>query len=145
VPSKCSIASRTDYDLKQHSNASGQRLEYEDPVTREKYIPYVVEPSFGLNRAILAVLCDAYREEEVKGETRVVLGLSNTVAPCKVAVFPLSKKDELPDALRNTGRSEREDVFVAIGICTHLGCVVPWNSGGNILNPWARFRRIRVS
>ncbi len=89
------IASRTDYDLRQHSAASGQKLEYEDPVTREKYIPYVVEPSFGVNRAILAILCDAYREEEVRGETRVVLGLATAVAPCKVAVFPLSKKDEL--------------------------------------------------
>jgi glycyl-tRNA synthetase len=89
------IASRTDYDLKQHAAGSGQKLEYEDPNTREKYVPYVVEPSFGLNRAILAILCDAYREEEVKGETRVVLGLKNEVAPCKVAVFPLSKKPEL--------------------------------------------------
>jgi len=89
------IASRTDYDLKQHAAASGQKLEYEDPITREKYVPYVVEPSFGLNRAILAVLCDAYREEDVRGEKRVVLGLRTEVAPCKVAVFPLSKKDEL--------------------------------------------------
>ena len=89
------IASRTDYDLKQHAAASGQRLDYEDPNTRERYVPYVVEPSFGLNRALLALLCDAYREEEVKGETRVVLGLAENVAPCKVAVFPLSKKDEI--------------------------------------------------
>ncbi len=89
------IASRTDYDLKQHAAASGQKLKYEDPNTRERYVPYVVEPSFGLNRAILAILCDAYREEEVRGETRVVLGLKREVAPCKVAVFPLSKKDEL--------------------------------------------------
>ena len=89
------IASRTDYDLKQHSQASGEKLEYEDPITREKYIPYVVEPSFGLNRAILALLCDAYREEEVRGEKRVVLGLNNAVAPCKAAIFPLSKKEEL--------------------------------------------------
>jgi len=89
------IASRTDYDLKQHAAASGKKLEYEDPDTRERYVPYVVEPSFGLNRAILSILCDAYREEEVRGETRVVLGLRNEVAPCKVAVFPLSKKDEL--------------------------------------------------
>ncbi len=89
------LASRTDFDLKQHMAASGQRLEYEDPLTKERYIPYVVEPSFGLNRAILALLCDAYREEEVKDETRVVLGLRTEIAPCKVAVFPLSKKDEL--------------------------------------------------
>jgi glycyl-tRNA synthetase len=89
------IASRTDYDLTQHAETSGQRLEYEDPVSRKRYVPYVVEPSFGLNRAILALLCDAYHEEEVRGETRVVLRLDNTVAPCKVAVFPLSRKDPL--------------------------------------------------
>ena len=89
------IASRTDYDLKQHAAASGEKLDYEDPNTREKCVPYVVEPSFGLNRAILAILSDAYREEDVRGETRVVLGLNNDVAPCKVAVFPLSKKEQL--------------------------------------------------
>ncbi len=89
------IASRTDYDLKQHAALSGQKLEYEDPQTRERYVPYVVEPSFGLNRALLAILCDAYREEEVRGEKRVVLGLKTEVAACKVAVFPLSKKDKL--------------------------------------------------
>jgi glycyl-tRNA synthetase len=88
-------ASRTDYDLTQHQAASGEKMLYEDPMTRRKYIPYVVEPSFGLNRAVLAVLCDAYREEEVNGEQRVVLGLNDAMAPCKVAVFPLSKKDEL--------------------------------------------------
>jgi glycyl-tRNA synthetase len=88
-------ASRTDYDLTQHQEASGQKMLYEDPVSREKYIPYVVEPSFGLNRAVLAVLCDAYREDEVKGEPRVVLGLNDAMAPCKVAVFPLSKKEPL--------------------------------------------------
>jgi glycyl-tRNA synthetase len=88
-------ASRTDYDLSRHQEVSGQRLEYEDPVSRRRYLPYVVEPSFGVNRAVLAVLCDAYREEEVRGETRVVLGLDKAVAPCKVAVFPLSKKDKL--------------------------------------------------
>ncbi|MFW6158652.1 MAG: glycine--tRNA ligase, partial [Planctomycetota bacterium] len=88
-------ASRTDFDLTQHQDTSGQSLEYQDPMTHEKYIPYVVEPSFGVNRAVLAILCDTYREEEVRGETRVVLGLETDVAPCKVAVFPLSNKDKL--------------------------------------------------
>ena len=88
-------ASRTDYDLTQHQTASGQKMLYEDPATREKYIPYVVEPSFGVNRALLAVLCDAYAEEEVRGETRTLLRLNDAMAPCKVAVFPLSKKDDL--------------------------------------------------
>ncbi len=88
-------ASRTDYDLRQHQETSGQSLEYQDPMTHEKYLPYVVEPSFGVNRTVLALLCGAYREEEVRGETRVVLALKPDVAPCKVAVFPLSRKDNL--------------------------------------------------
>jgi glycyl-tRNA synthetase len=88
-------ASRTDYDLTQHQAHSGQKMEYRDPYTNEVYIPYVVEPSFGVNRAVLAILCDAYDEDEIGGEKRTVLRLNNAMAPCKVAVFPLSKKDPL--------------------------------------------------
>ncbi|MCM8760791.1 MAG: His/Gly/Thr/Pro-type tRNA ligase C-terminal domain-containing protein, partial [Candidatus Omnitrophica bacterium] len=83
------IANRTDFDLKQHSRLSGKEIEYFDDETKERYIPYVIEPSGGIDRSILAFLCDAYREEEVRGEKRVVLGLHKSLAPLKVAVLPL--------------------------------------------------------
>ncbi|MBR2974591.1 MAG: glycine--tRNA ligase [Clostridia bacterium] len=87
------IADRTDYDLTQHQNVSGQSLEYVDPVTNEKYVPYVIEPSLGADRAFLAFLTNAYDEQEVgEGDTRVVLHLHPELAPVKVAVLPLSKK-----------------------------------------------------
>ncbi len=91
------IANRTNYDLTQHQNASGEDMSYTDPFTNEKYIPYVVEPSVGVDRMFLAVLCSAYREEKLADDdTRVVLGFDPKIAPIKVAVLPLSKKLEEP-------------------------------------------------
>lgn len=87
------IADRTDYDLKAHQTTSGVNMEYVDPVTNEKYVPYVVEPSLGADRMVLAFLCNAYEEEELDGgDTRVVLHLHHALAPYKVAVLPLQKK-----------------------------------------------------
>lgn len=87
------IADRTDYDLTQHSNVSGQKLDYFDSETNERYIPYVIEPSLGADRVVLAFLCDAYDEEAVdEKDTRVVLHLHPALAPFKAAVLPLSKK-----------------------------------------------------
>ena len=87
------IADRTDFDLKQHSDHSGKALDYFDPDTGEKYIPYVIEPSLGVGRAALAFLSDAYDEEEVgEGDTRVVLRLHPVLAPFKACILPLSKK-----------------------------------------------------
>ena len=87
------IADRTDYDLTQHQKASGENMEYIDPVTNEKYIPYVVEPALGVDRMFLSILCNAYAEETVgENDTRVVLHLIPALAPYKVAVLPLSKK-----------------------------------------------------
>ena len=89
------VADRTDYDLNQHIKQSGQKLEYFDPETNEHYVPYVVEPSLGADRVLLAFLCDAYDEEVVdaeKNDTRVVLRLHPALAPFKAAVLPLSKK-----------------------------------------------------
>lgn len=86
------IADRTDYDLKQHIKGSGKNLEYTDPVTNEKYVPYVIEPSLGADRMFLATMCNAYEEEELEGETRIVLHLHHALAPYKVAVLPLQKK-----------------------------------------------------
>ena len=87
------IADRTDFDLKQHAQHSGESMEYMDPTTNEKYIPYCIEPSLGADRVALAFLCEAYDEEEIaEGDTRVVLRLHPASAPVKAAVLPLSKK-----------------------------------------------------
>lgn len=90
------LAYRTNFDLTQHANLSGTNLEYTDPETREKFIPHVIEPTFGVERTILALLCDAYDEEELEGgEIRTVLHLHPRIAPVKIAVFPLMKKEPL--------------------------------------------------
>ena len=89
------VADRTDYDLTQHQNTSGKDLTYFDPETNERYIPYVIEPSLGVERSFLAFLCDAYDEEVIdaeKNDTRVVLHFHPALAPIKAAVLPLSKK-----------------------------------------------------
>ena len=86
------IADRTDYDLKQHQEHSGKSMEYMDPVTNEKFIPYCVEPSVGVERLVLAFLCNAYEEEELEGgDVRTVLHLHPALAPIKCAVLPLQK------------------------------------------------------
>lgn len=85
------IANRSDFDLRQHAEHSGKDLSYFDEGAKEKYIPYVIEPSAGADRATLAFLIDAYREEKVKGEKRVLLALQHSLAPIKVAVLPLLK------------------------------------------------------
>jgi len=87
------IADRTDFDLKQHAEHSGENFNYLDPVSNEQYIPYCVEPSVGVERLLLAFLCDAYTEETLdKGDSRVVFKLHPALAPFKAAVLPLSKK-----------------------------------------------------
>jgi len=86
------IANRTDYDLKAHMEASGQDLSFPDQINNTKVIPTVIETSGGIGRTLLAVLLDAYREEEVEGRERIVLGLHRNLAPIKAAVLPLSKK-----------------------------------------------------
>ena len=83
------IANRTDFDLRQHSRASGQDLKYFDNVTKERSYPYIIEPSGGVDRSVLALLVDAYNEEKVKDDLRVVLKLHKDLAPVKVAVLPL--------------------------------------------------------
>jgi glycyl-tRNA synthetase len=87
------IADRTDFDLTQHQNHSGESMEYIDQITNERYVPYVVEPSLGADRVTLAFLCEAYDEEEVaEGDVRTVLRFHPALAPVKAAVLPLSKK-----------------------------------------------------
>ena len=86
------VADRTDYDLKAHMKHSGENMEYTDPITNEKYIPYCIEPSLGADRVVLAFLCNAYCEEQLENDTRVVMRLHHALAPYKVAVLPLQKK-----------------------------------------------------
>nr|MDQ6922199.1 glycine--tRNA ligase [Candidatus Dormibacteraeota bacterium] len=89
------IANRTDYDLRQHQEHSKEDLTYLDPETNERYLPYAIEPAAGVDRIMITALLDAYDEEEVRGETRVLLRFHRDLAPVQVAVMPLSKKEEL--------------------------------------------------
>ena len=91
------IHNRTDFDLARHQEYSGKRLEYIDAHTNERFLPYVVETAMGVDRTVLVLLIDAYREEDVDDDQRVVLGLHPKVAPTKAAVFPLVKKDGMPE------------------------------------------------
>src|SRR5207247_9743104 len=86
------VANRTDFDLKQHAQFSGKSLTYFDEERKQHVVPYVIEPSAGADRSLLAFLADAYREEEVRGERRVVLRFHPDLAPVKIAVLPLLKK-----------------------------------------------------
>jgi glycyl-tRNA synthetase len=91
------LAYRTDYDLGRHSEYSGETLNYFDEETKERFIPHVIEPSLGVDRTVLAILCDAYDEDEADGEVRTVLRLVPGIAPVHVAVLPLMKKDGLAE------------------------------------------------
>ncbi len=91
------IANRGDFDLTQHAKFSGEKLEYFDTGTGERYVPHVIEPAAGVGRTVLAALCDAYDEEEVAAEQRTVLKLHPRLAPIKVAVLPLVRKDGQPE------------------------------------------------
>ncbi len=91
------IHNRTDYDLRQHQEHSGKNLIYHDQESGEKYIPWVIETSAGVERSVLVAMCDAYEEDEIGGEKRTILKFKPEVAPVKVAVFPLQKKGDLQD------------------------------------------------
>jgi len=122
------LAYRTDYDLKKHTEFSKQKLQYTDQSTNETFVPHVIEPSFGLDRTILAVLLSAYREDEMNGEKRIFLKLAPQIAPYKIAVSPLLKnKEQLVEKAR--------DVFIALK--DTFGNVV-WDDNGNI---GKRYRR----
>jgi len=121
------IHDRTDYDLTQHMKHSGTDLNYTDPYTAEKYIPWILETSAGLGRMFLAFIADAYTEDELGGEPRIVLKLSPELAPIKAAVFPLLKnKPELVEKARSVFDSLKED----------MRC--EWDDNGNI---GKRYRR----
>jgi glycyl-tRNA synthetase len=102
------IANRGDYDLKAHAAASGQKLDYVDTASGERYVPHVIEPAAGADRALLAFMVDAYDEDEIEGESRTVLRLHPLLAPVKVAVLPLVKKDAQPELATEVYRELRE-------------------------------------
>ncbi|MBN2120927.1 MAG: glycine--tRNA ligase [Candidatus Omnitrophica bacterium] len=108
------IANRGDFDLSCHGKTSKQDLTYFDEKTKSRFMPFVIEPSAGVDRTFLALLCDAYREEEVKGKTRVVLGLNKNIAPYKIAIFPLLKnRPELVEKAKSLFNDLKKD-FVCI-------------------------------
>ncbi|MCZ6824334.1 MAG: glycine--tRNA ligase [Gemmatimonadetes bacterium] len=106
------IHNRTDFDLSRHQEFSGKKLEYFDPASGDRFLPYVIETSAGLDRTLLVVLADAYAEEEIEGEKRVLLHLHPHLAPIKAAVFPLVKKDGMPEVARRVADSLRESLPV---------------------------------
>ncbi|HAH52143.1 MAG TPA: glycine--tRNA ligase [Balneola sp.] len=106
------IHNRSDFDLTQHQEFSGKKLEYYDQKNQKRYMPYVIETSVGLDRLTLMVLCDAYREEEVEGDSRTVLKLDPRLAPVQVGVFPLIKKPELQEIAHKIEKELREDYSV---------------------------------
>jgi len=121
------IHDRTDYDLGQHEKFSGTDLHYQDPVSKDKYIPWILETSMGMGRVFLAVMSDAYEEEEIEGEKRTVLKLKPELAPVKVAVFPLLKnKPELVKKAREVYEDLRGQM------------ATEWDDNGNI---GKRYRR----
>ncbi len=101
------IANRGDFDLTQHAQHSGEKLEYFDQQTKERYVPHVIEPAAGVDRAMLAFIVDAYDTEEVEGRQRTVLRLHPRIAPVKVAVLPLVSKEGMPDRAREIFESIR--------------------------------------
>lgn len=106
------IHNRTDFDLTQHAEYSGKKMDYFDQKNQERFVPYVIETSVGLDRLTLMVLCDAYREEEVDGDTRVVLKMNPKLAPTQVGIFPLIKKDKLQDLAHKIEEDLREEFSV---------------------------------
>jgi glycyl-tRNA synthetase len=104
------IANRGDFDLTQHAKFSGQKLEYVDTASGERYVPHVIEPAAGADRAMLAFLVDAYDEDEIEGEKRTVMRLHPVLSPVKVAVLPLVRKDGQPELAREVYEALRDRV-----------------------------------
>jgi glycyl-tRNA synthetase len=115
------IANREDYDLRAHAEASGEDLSYFDESTDERFYPYVIEPAAGATRTTFALLLDAYIEEEVRGETRVVLRLDPRLSPVKVAVLPLSKKSELIGPTEKVADALRPHWMIEVDVTQSIG------------------------
>jgi glycyl-tRNA synthetase len=115
------IANRTDFDLRQHSEASGIDLRYFDQEDNERFFPYVIEPAAGATRTTFAFLIDSYHEEEVRGEKRVVLSLHPRLAPYKVAILPLSKKPELIEPAEKLAAELRRHFMLEVDLTQSIG------------------------
>jgi len=115
------IANRGDFDLTQHAKYSGEKLEYKDPQTGKGYVPHVIEPAAGLGRTVLALLCEAYDTDEIGGEKRTVLRLHPSVAPVKVAVLPLLRKDGHPEKAREIYEQLRRRMSAEYDEGGHIG------------------------
>ncbi len=115
------IANRGDFDLVQHASFSGKSLDYFDNDTKEHFLPYIIEPSAGVDRSVLAFLCDAYDEEPDKDEIRVLLHLHPTLAPIKVAVLPLSRREKLVEVARQIDADLRQCWMVSYDDAQSIG------------------------
>jgi len=115
------IANRTDFDLKAHAEASSEDLRFYDQEADERFYPYVIEPAAGVTRSAFAFLIDSYEEEEVRGETRAVLKLHPKLAPIKVAVLPLSKKEDLVEVVDRVASSLRRHWAIEVDVTQSIG------------------------
>ena len=115
------IANRADFDLTQHAKYSGKSLKYYDEEARENIVPYVIEPASGVDRGVLAFLSDAYEEERDKDDLRVVLHLHPAIAPIKVAVLPLSKKEPVASVAKEVYASLRRHWMVQYDDAQSIG------------------------
>ena len=106
------IHNRTDFDLKRHQEYSGKKLEYYDDESKDRYVPFIIETSAGCDRTVLTAMVDAYREDEVEGETRVLMAFKPDLAPIHVAVFPLVKRDGMPDIAEKICADLKRDFYV---------------------------------
>lgn len=129
------LAYRTDFDLKTHSQHSGEDLTYRDPVTGEKFYPHVIEPSMGLERTFLVILLEAYHEEDIEGKKRVVLKLNPKLSPYKVAVFPLlANKEDLVSKAKEIYNNLKLDLSAAFDARGNIG--KRYFSQDEIGTPW---------
>jgi glycyl-tRNA synthetase len=115
------VANRTDFDLRQHAEHSGEDLRYFDQDSGERFYPYVIEPAAGATRTTFAFLIDSYHEEEVRGETRTVLRLHHRLAPYKVAILPLSKKAELIEPAEKLAADLRRHFMLEVDVTQSIG------------------------
>jgi glycyl-tRNA synthetase len=129
------VANRGDFDLTQHAKHSGQKLEYVDTASGERYVPHVIEPAAGADRAMLAFLVDAYDEDEIGGEARTVLRLHPQLAPVKVAVLPLVRKDGQPEMAQRIYEDLRERMQTEIDASGAIGR--RYRRQDEIGTPWA--------
>ena len=129
------VANRGDYDLSAHAEHSGQKLEYVDTASGERYIPHVIEPAAGVDRSMLAFLVDAYDEDEIGGEPRTVLRLHPQLAPVKAAVLPLVRKDGQPELAQRVHRQLRETMQTELDVSGAIGR--RYRRQDEIGTPWA--------